>query len=166
SVDPANPTVLLPVGTQRTNGLEASLGGEIADGWRIRVGYAHLDGRITGSTPGTKVSGVAIEGHRPSLTPVDSGNLWITWDITEGWGAGLGINASGDRFASNSNLVRLGSYTTVDGAVYYRARRWDLSLNLKNLTNQKYIAAGHGASDLLLVPGTPVSADLSLRFRL
>lgn len=166
SVDPANPAVLLPVGTQRTNGLEASLGGEIAEGWRVRVGYAHLDGRITGSTPGTKVSGVAIEGHRPSLTPVDSGNLWVTWDITEGWGVGLGVNASGDRFASNSNLVRLGSYTTVDGAVYYRAKRWDLALNLKNLTNQKYIAAGHGASDLLLVPGAPVSADLSLRFRL
>lgn len=165
SVDPANPNVLLPVGTQRTNGLEASLGGEIAEGWRVRAGYAHLDGRITGSTPGTKVSGVAIEGHRPSLTPVDSGNLWVTWDASAAWGAGLGVNVSGDRFASNSNLVRLGSYTTVDGAVYYRAKGWDLSLNLKNLTNEKYIAAGHGASDLLLVPGAPVSADLSLRLR-
>ena len=166
STDPANPALLIPVGTQRTNGLELSLGGEIAEGWRVRAGYAHLDGRITGSTPGTKVSGVPIEGHRPSLTPVDSGNLWVTWDLTPGWGAGLGLNASGDRFASSSNRVRLGSYTTVDGAVYYRAHRWDLALNLKNLANRKYIVSGHGASDLLLVPGAPFSADLSLRLRL
>jgi catecholate siderophore receptor len=164
SSDPANPALLVPIGTQRTRGLEAGFDGQVGSAWRLHAGYAYLDARLTKSTPGTKVAGVQVEGHRPSLTPVNSGNLWADWAFAQGWSAGLGVNASGDRFASASNLVRLGSYVTFDGALRYRTRTWDLDLNLYNLTNRKYIQSGHGGSDILLLPGGPLTAQVTARF--
>lgn len=163
SSDPANPALLVPIGTQRTRGLEATFDGQVGSDWRLHGGYAYLDARLTKSTPGTKVGGVPVEGHRPSLTPLNSGNVWADWAFTPGWSAGLGVNASGDRFASASNLVRLGGYVTFDAALRYRARSWELALNAYNLTNRKYIASGHGGSDILLLPGGPLAAQVTAR---
>lgn len=164
STDPANPSLLVPIGTQRTRGLEATFDGQVGSAWRLHGGYAYLDARLTKSTPGTKVSGVPVEGHRPSLTPVNSGNLWADWAFAPGWSVGLGVNASGDRFASASNLVRLGGYVTLDGAVRYRAKAWEVALNAYNLSNRNYILSGHGGSDILLLPGGPLSAQVTARF--
>jgi catecholate siderophore receptor len=164
SADPANPSLLVPIGTQRTRGLEATFDGQVGSAWRLHGGYAYLDARLTKSTPGTKVSGVPVEGHRPSLTPLNSGNLWADWAFAPGWSAGLGVNASGDRFASASNLVHLGSYVTFDGALRYLAKAWEVALNAYNLANRKYIASGHGGSDILLLPGGPLAAQVTARF--
>jgi catecholate siderophore receptor len=153
------------VGTQRTRGAEFTLAGQIAPDWRIQAGYAHLDARITRSTPGTKANGVAIQGNRPSLTPLDSGSLWLDWAFAQGWSAGAGLYCSGNRFASTSNRVSLGACTVLDLAAHYRARSWEASLNVHNLADRNYIISGHGGSDLLLLPGSPRSADVTVRFK-
>ncbi len=165
SSDPANPSLVVPVGTQRTRGLELGLGGELAPGWEVQTNYAYLDARIVKSTPGTKVSGVPVEGNRPSLTPLHSGSAWITRRFQERWRASLGLLASGARFASASNLVTLPGYAVFDAALGYKASRWEAGLNLRNLTNRAYIASGHGGSDILLTPGAPRSAEVTLRVR-
>ena len=165
STDPNTPALLIPVGVQRTRGLELGLAGDLAPGWELQVAYAYLDGRITKSTPGTKVGGVPVEGHRPSLTPQHSGSAWLTHRFHERWRVSLGVQASAARFASSSNLVTLPGYAVFDGAVGYRAPRWEVSLNLRNLTDRAYIASSHGSSDILLTPGGPRSLDATFRFR-
>jgi catecholate siderophore receptor len=159
---------LVPVGTQRTRGLELTLTGELAPGWQVYAGYAHLDARITESiatqttntTPGVVVP---LEGNRAALTPQNSANLWLMRDLGQGFSVGGGFNYVGDRYASPDNTVTLDSYLTLDAAAIYRSKQYDVALNLKNLTDEEYFVSGHGASNNLNAPGAPRTAELTLR---
>jgi catecholate siderophore receptor len=42
-----------------------------------------------------------------------------------------------DRYASNTNVVSVGSYTRWDATVAYRQPKYDLRLNLLNLTDKR-----------------------------
>jgi catecholate siderophore receptor len=173
TTDPANPTVLINVGRQRTKGLELTANGKLPYGIDVAAGYAFLDGRITESnskvaapqTPPTPATPIALQGNRPSLTPKHSGFVWATLPVGGGFSVGGGAVYSADRFASPSNAVVLPGFLTLDAAGYYRNKSFDVALNLKNLTNKKYIAAGHGGNDNLLLPGAPRSMDLSVRYK-
>lgn len=170
TIDPAKPTVLINVGKQRTNGLELTANGRLPQGWDISTGYAYLDGRITQSTskqasPQTPVVQIPLEGNRPSLTPKHSAFVWAVKQLGGGFSAGGGLNYSDDRFASPSNAVVLPGYLTVDLAAYYRSKLFDVALNLKNVTDNKYIVSGHGSNDNLLIPGAPREIQVALTYK-
>ena len=162
SVNPSTNT-LVPLGVQRTDGLELSFAGQLPRGWQILSGYAYLDGRMTNS-PAVD-AGQPVQGKRPTLTPVHSANLWVTKAIGGGFGAGAGLNYVGDRFANPGNTVTLPAYTTVDAMAYYRMKALDLQLKLNNLFDRHYIVAGHGSSPNLNLPGAPRSLQLTARYR-
>ncbi len=160
--DPATNT-LVPVGTQRTDGLEVTLSGALAAGWQAYAGYAYLDGRITQS-PGVD-SGQRLEGKRPTLTSMHSANLWLTRLLGGGFMLGAGINYVGDRFANPGNTVTLPRYVTFDAIAAFRAKAYELQLNLFNVFDRDYIVAGHGSAPNLNLPGAPRNALVSLRVR-
>lgn len=150
---------LVPLGVQRTNGLELTFSGEIAPSWQVWAGYAFLDSEMTSSpTPG-------IQGKRATLTPRHSANLWLTKALGNGFGLGGGLNYVGARDADPLNTVTLPGYTTVDAMAYYRQGAWDLQLKLNNLLDRRYIVSGHGSSANLNLPGAPRSAQLIARYR-
>ena len=170
TIDPVNPTVLINVGRQRTNGLELTASGRLPHGWDISTGYAYLDGRITQSnstqaSPQTPMVQIPLEGNRPSLTPKHSAFVWAIKQLGGGFSAGGGLNYSADRFASNSNAVVLPSYLTADLAAFYRSKQYDVAINLKNVTDKKYIASAHGSNDNLLIPGAPREIQVSLTYK-
>ncbi|MEN2387159.1 TonB-dependent siderophore receptor [Comamonas sp. A7-5] len=162
SVDPTSNTVV-PLGVQRTNGLELTFAGEIAPTWQVWAGYAFLDGEMT-TSPAVD-SGRPVQGKRPTLTPRQSANLWVTKALGQGFGLGGGLNYVGARFANPGNTVTLPGYTTVDAMAYYRMGPWDVQLKLNNLLNRRYIVAGHGSSPNLNLPGAPRSAQVVARYR-
>ncbi|MEG0677143.1 MAG: TonB-dependent receptor, partial [Comamonas sp.] len=150
---------LVPLGVQRTNGLELTFSGEVAPSWQVWAGYAFLDSEMTSSpTPG-------IQGKRATLTPRHSANLWLTKALGNGFGLGGGLNYVGARDADPLNTVTLPGYTTVDAMAYYRQGAWDLQLKLNNLLDRRYIVSGHGSSANLNLPGAPRSAQLIARYR-
>lgn len=152
---------ILPVGTQRTRGLELTVAGEIAPNWNIYAGYAHLDARVTESI--ATQNGQALQGKRAALTPQNSANIWLMHDLGRGLSVGGGLNYVGDRYASPDNTVTLESYLTVDAAAIYRSKKYDLALNLKNITDKEYFISGHGASNNLNAPGAPRTAEVTMR---
>ena len=162
SVDPTSNTVV-PLGVQRTNGLELTFAGEIAPSWQVWAGYAFLDGEMT-TSPAVD-SGQPVQGKRPTLTPRQSANLWVTKALGHGFALGGGLNYVGARFANPGNTVTLPGYTTVDAMAYYRMGPWDVQLKLNNLLNRRYIVAGHGSSPNLNLPGAPRSAQVVARYR-
>ncbi|MEN2431279.1 TonB-dependent siderophore receptor [Comamonas sp. F1-6] len=162
SVDPTSNTVV-PLGVQRTNGLELTFAGEIAPSWQVWAGYAFLDGEMT-TSPAVD-SGQPVQGKRPTLTPRQSANLWVTKALGHGFGLGGGLNYVGARFANPGNTVTLPGYTTVDAMAYYRMGPWDVQLKLNNLLNRRYIVAGHGSVPNLNLPGAPRSAQVVARYR-
>ncbi|MRV74394.1 TonB-dependent siderophore receptor [Duganella sp. FT92W] len=162
STDPATSRVI-SMGTQRTDGLELTLSGDLGDGWQIWSGYAWLDGRMVKSI--AKDDGQLVQGKRPTLTPEHSANLWLTKALAANWGVGGGVNYVGDRFANPGNTVTLPGYTTADAMAYYRARALELQLNVTNLFDRAYISSGHGSSKHLMLPGAPRAVQLTARYR-
>jgi len=161
TTNPATNT-LIPVGTQRTDGMELALTGEIGSGWQVAAGYAYLDGRMVNSV-GID-SGQTIQGKRPTLTPGHSGSLWLSKAVGAGWRLGGGASFVGDRFANPGNTVTLPRYTVFDAGAFYRVKGLDLGLNVKNLFDRKFIVAGHGTNANLNLPGAPRSVQATLRY--
>jgi catecholate siderophore receptor len=168
STDPVTNT-LLPIGVQRTDGLELTLAGRIARDWQVAAGYAFLDARITDSpaldNSDNVLKRVPVEGKRATLTPRHGANLWITRSIGDSWRAGAGVNAVAQRFANPGNTVALPGFATVDAMVGYEVAGLELQLNVKNLFDRAYIVAGHGSSPNLNLPGAPRTALLTARYR-
>jgi catecholate siderophore receptor len=168
STDPVTNT-LLPIGVQRTDGLELTLAGRIARDWQVAAGYAFLDARITDSpaldNSDNVLKRVPVEGKRATLTPRHGANLWITRSLGARWRAGAGVNAVAQRFANPGNTVALPGFATVDAMVGYEVAGLELQLNVKNLFDRAYIVAGHGSSPNLNLPGAPRTALLTARYR-
>jgi catecholate siderophore receptor len=153
---------LIPIGVQRTDGLELTFTGDLSQGWQVYSGYAYLDSKVTSSI--ARDAGQPVQGKRPTLTPRHSANLWVTKAFEGGYRAGAGINYVADRFANPGNTVTLPGYTTVDAMVGYRLAKLDLQLNVNNLFDRRYIVSGHGSSPLLNLPGAPRSVQVTARY--
>lgn len=144
---------LIPVGTQRTQGIELTFNADLTNGWRAIAGYSYMDGEITKSVAIDQ--GQAVQGKHSTLTPRHMANLWVTKEYGP-FGGGAGANYVGDRFANPGNTVTLPSYATADAAAWYRIDKHAiLRLNVYNLFDKKYIVSGHGSSPFLNTPGAP-----------
>lgn len=162
TTDPLTQRVL-PLGTQRTQGVELTFNGDLGNGWNTWAGYSYLDAEMISSI--ARDDGQAVQGKQPTLTPKHSANIWLSKALPGHLGVGGGINYVGDRFANPGNTVTLPNYVTVDAMAYYRHRAIDLTLNLTNLLDRAYIVAGHGSSKNLNLPGAPRSVQLTARYR-
>ncbi|WP_426055364.1 TonB-dependent receptor [Janthinobacterium sp. PSPC2-1] len=166
---------IVPVGTQRTDGLELTFNADLHDGWKMMAGYAYLDATITDSiavdrsvnAPGTTTANsVAIKGKRATLTARNTANLWLTKELGHGFTVGAGANAVGSRFANPGNTVVLPGYVTADAMAAYRTGRYEVQLNVNNIGDTRYIVSGHGSSPNLSLPGAPRNVALTLRYSL
>lgn len=159
TTDPVDPTKLVLVGHQRTDGVEAALEGHLTPRLRAQAGYAFLDAAVLRSN--TVTSGVRIEGNRPALVPRHSGTVWLHYGVTAHLSVAGGVTASGLRYTSNDNLVALPSYARADAAVAYRTGRVELALNARNLAGRRYYETA--SSNFQIMPGTPRDLVLTVR---
>jgi len=166
---------IVPVGTQRTDGLELTFNADLHDGWKMMAGYAYLDATITDSiavdksvnVPGGIIAReVPVKGKRATLTARNTANLWLTKDLGHGFTVGGGANAVGSRFANPGNTVVLPGYVTADAMAAYRTGRYEVQLNINNIGDTRYIVSGHGSSPNLSLPGAPRNVALTLRYSL
>ena len=147
--DPANPQVVIPIGTQRTRGIEVSGTLDLPSGFRAILGYAYLDARVSHSANPTFV------GKGATLTPRHAANAFLTKSFGDRFGIGAGANYVGDRWADPANTTVLDSYFTADAMAWSRVGPARLQLNVYNLFNRNYIVSGHGTSAILNLPGAP-----------
>lgn len=161
TTDPVDPNRLVLVGRQRTDGAEVSLSGSLRPRWNVYGGYAWLATKILRSN--NVSTGVRLEGNRAGHIPLHSASLWSTYSFENGFGFGSGFIYAGDRFTSNDNLVVLPGYARVDATVFYRARRYEAAVNLRNLLNNRYFETAQG--NFQIFPGAPVNGLLTLRYR-
>ncbi len=170
NTDPANPAQQINVGTQRTNGLELTANGRMPGHWDVSAGYAFLDGQMTQSVARITSSQLPLVsvpslGKVPALTPRHSAFAWGMKNLGNGFSLGGGLNYVGERFTSLTNLVTLPSYLTTDLAAIYKTGRYETSVNIKNVADQKYTVSSHGSNDNLIVPGAPREVQVTLRMK-
>lgn len=151
----AVPGTTVLTGSQRAEGLEVSVQGEIRDGWNIIGAMAFQNAEITSTTSS------AVAGTDVQLVPDFSASLWNRIAITDRLDVALGVIHQGEQFASISNAVILPSYTRVDAGLFYAlSDRVDVQLNIENVFDETYWYTAHGDNNIN--PGSPTAARLTL----
>src|SRR5215475_112719 len=155
-----SPGVYQLTGDVRVRGFEAAAAGRITRNWQLIAGYTFLDAEIV------KASALdGTQGKVPANTPQNSASLWTTYNFAPQWEAGTGMVYLSNRYANNTNTVSVGSYFRWDATVAYHQPKYDIRLNLLNLTNDlsflQLIPSDRGRS----VPGIARTALLTFTYK-
>ncbi|NUG11522.1 TonB-dependent siderophore receptor [Acinetobacter seifertii] len=156
--DPANPNQALLAGEQKTKGVELSLTGQLTDQLSVLAGYSYMDGKIEKST-------IGFTGNHSALTPNNTANLWLKYQINDHWYAAVGGRGESSRFSAPDNKNVLPGYAVVNAALGYQSERYDVNLNLNNLFDRDYFVSGHSGANDSNMMGDPLNAQVALRYR-
>jgi catecholate siderophore receptor len=152
----AGTTVL--TGSQRSEGIEFGLQGELRDGWHIIGAMAFQQSEVTSTTA------AAPAGQKSPLVPQFSASLWSRIALSGNFDIALGVIHQDEQFASITNAVTLPRYTRLDAALFYSfSQRLKAQLNFENLTNERYWFTAH--NDNNITPGAGVLARLTISTR-
>jgi iron complex outermembrane receptor protein len=125
----------LTYGEQQSRGFEISLVGQIKPGLKIMANYAHLDyAKITKDTPTSNASvGNSLYGVAKSNL-----NVWGVQQVNSNLSLGAGYVKVGKRTADNvGSGFMLPDYQRIDLGVFYKLKKVDLALNVKNVNNAR-----------------------------
>ncbi|XBQ16748.1 MAG: TonB-dependent siderophore receptor [Oceanicaulis sp.] len=154
----ATPGTVVLTGSQRSEGLELSVQGEVREGWNVIGALAVQDSEITSTTD------AAPAGRSAPLVPDFSASLWNRVALTDRFDVALGLVHQSEQYASITNAVELPAYTRIDAAAFYALTdRIDLQLNVENLAGETYWFSAH--NDNNISPGAPANARLTLSAR-
>jgi catecholate siderophore receptor len=155
STDPNDPTRIVQTGSQRTNGCELGLNGQITRAWQIAGGYTRQDAFVVSATTAAPV------GAHVAQVPHHALSLWNLYQVRPKVGAGLGIVHRTDMYAAIDNTVTLPGYTNVDGAVYLSlTARMRVQANVENLFGRRYYINADNNTNIS--PGAPRGLRVAL----
>lgn len=136
-----DPFAVIPVGEQRSRGIELDLVGRVTEAVSLIGSYAYTDTRVTNDNSG-------LQDHRLPNVPLHSGSLWVKYDFrnlsgpVKGVSLGFGPYIAGSRHGDIQNTFTLPGYVRLDG---FAAYRWMIGpvraiaqLTVRNLLNQQY----------------------------
>jgi catecholate siderophore receptor len=147
-------------GTIRVKGVRTGVAGRITPEWQVFGGYTYLDAVITNGI------GTGTTGNQPLNTPRDSANLWTTYTFAEKYEIGGGATYIGQRYANNTDSTVVPGFVRFDATAAYRQPKYDVRLNVFNVLNATYydqIIASDGGR---VVPGSGLTAMLTLTHRM
>ena len=151
------PDELAAVGLTRTRGGELEITGYLTDDWQVFGGYALTESEILNA--GTDIARV---GNSVESVPLHTFSMWNKYQLSQMWGAGLGIIHQSSWFAAADNDVKVPGYTRFDGAIYYdHDENWSAQLNIENLFNTEYWISSHNNNNISY--GAPTSAYVTLK---
>jgi catecholate siderophore receptor len=161
TTDPLDPTKLVLVGRQRSNGVELTAGGAIVNGWNVSAGLTLIDPTILQSNDVT--SGEQVQGNEIGNVSKRSGSVWTAYSTKRGLTLGGGVFVFGDRFTSNDNLVTLAGYTRVDVMASQRIGGVEVQLNLHNALGTTYYETAQSNNNIM--PAASRNGGVTVRYR-
>lgn len=105
---------------------------------------------------------------RAAGVPRFMANAFATYDIAHGFGIGVGPQIQGRQNANQESTLIIPTQVEWDGFIYYRQRKWDVQLSIKNIANSRLldpIDVGFAGNDTIYVRA-PISASLTWRLHL
>lgn len=138
TADPTTPGNRIQIGEVNAQGFELEGRGSLGDGWNFAANYTYLDAKVAG----TKTTPVYIAKHQAAL--------WASYAFDEGALRGVmlggGVRYFGETNGNSANTFKVPSFTLYDAAVHYDLGElstafdnWRLSVNAKNLTDERYV---------------------------
>ena len=159
SVDPNNPAIILQTGSQRTNGYELGINGNVTTAWTVSGGYGYQDAFISRATSAARL------GAQIAMVPRHTFSLWNNYRILPRLSAGLGIIHQADMWAGVDNTVTLPSFTRADAALYYSlTEKMRLQANVENLTDNDYFISAHSNNNITPGYARALRIGLTMRF--
>jgi iron complex outermembrane receptor protein len=162
--DPDNFSV--PIGEQRSRGIELDISGEILPGWNIIAAYGYTDAEITQSND-------LRVGSRVPRVPEHKVSLWTTYQFRQGdlqgLGFGLGLYYLSDRVGGDiptneaDDTFTLPSYLRTDAAIYYKRDNWRAAINIENLFGVRYFESFNFGRNTV-IPGAPFTVIGTISF--
>lgn len=147
--------------SQRTKGVEASLDARVTDQWHILANVTAQDAVITNNP-----QGITSVGNHPQGVPAYMANLWTTYQFSiagvRGFQVGAGLNYRDVTFSDITNKNSVPSYVIGNAMLGYEAQTWGVTLNVDNITDQRYFVAANGAGAFV---GNPLSAFVNIHFK-
>lgn len=152
---PANPSLTVQTGSQRSTGYELGVVGSVVPAWEIAGGFARQKTLITSTTASAR------EGATIPLVPASTFSLWSKHRIVSRLSAGLGVVHQTAMYAAIDNTVTLPGFTRYDAAVFATfSPNVRAQLNLENAFNARYYPLAHNNNNI--TPGSPRAVRLSL----
>lgn len=139
--DPNNINNSIQGGEVESKGVEVSIVANPIKGLNVIAGFSHNDAEVTKESPGDGYLGLRPEEAGPETLV----NLWANYTVTEGQLKGFGIGFGGN-YASeyktlnraNTGTFALPDYTVLNSALSYDNDKFNVSLKLNNMLNEKY----------------------------
>ncbi|HEX8722978.1 MAG TPA: TonB-dependent receptor [Pyrinomonadaceae bacterium] len=146
------------LGRTRSRGVEAEVVKRLRGGWTLSAGYLFADARVAGFP-----ADPTLEGRRVPQVARQQLNFQLRYANPRRLTFGLQGRASGAQFDDDQNLLRLGSYFTLDAFLSRRLGRGvEAFAAAENLTGQRYEV---GRTPVLTL-GPPAFVRIGLRLRL
>ena len=121
---------------EESKGYEADLIWQPNQNWKVLASYGHTNVVYSDSNTGVP------QGNRVPGVPQDLGRVWVNYSFDSpalrGWSVGAGAYVASSQYVDNFNLYKAPGYFTVDAKIAYETEHWRASLNVKNLTGEKY----------------------------
>lgn len=139
--DPNNINNAIQGGEVESKGVELSIVTSPIKGLNIITGISHNKAEVTKETPGEGYLGLRPEEAGPETLV----NFWANYTVAEGQLKGFGIGFGGN-YASeyktlnraNTGTFELPSYTILNSVLSYDDDKFNVSLKLNNMLNEKY----------------------------
>jgi catecholate siderophore receptor len=108
------------------------------------------------------------QGNTPLGVPDTQAQLWTIYRLGGGWEVGGGANYWGSWWMtdmnSGPNSAKVPGYTVFDATAAYVQRKYEVRLNLFNLTDELYYVGAYQNSPSRVIPGMPRSMQVSMRY--
>lgn len=167
--DLAHPTFLVQTSSVESRGADFELKTTHLYGFNVAASYTYLDAKVIATNT------VGQLGKHPVATPANQAALWTTYRFSggglDGVTIGGGVRYVGDQAVDAANTLPLPSFTLFDliaryelGAVSKTLEKWDVSLNVKNVADRRYVGSCDDAVDCYYGPGRTISGTLRARF--
>lgn len=139
--DPNNINNSIQGGEVESKGVEVSIVANPIKGLNVITGFSHNDTEVTKESPSDGYLGLRPEEAGPETLV----NFWANYTVTNGQLKGFGIGFGGN-YASeyktlnraNTGTFALPDYTVLNSALSYDNDKFNVSLKLNNMLNEKY----------------------------
>ena len=109
---------------------------------------------------------VNVQGNTPAMVPKVAGSVWTVYRLGGGWEVGGGARGQQGSWLTDRNDPgsQIPAYVVFDAMAAYVHKKYEVRLNVYNVTDKFYYVGGYNQRPDRVTPGQPRAVSLTLRY--